>query len=116
MENEMWYLLYNIVRAGKEYEKYDRKIGDVQPSNIVINEDGQTKIISMDSWPGQEDNFEKVAASRQNKAFLGKNYLTKPPRNALNSSSEKEESTRLGSTAISLRPLVLGSPFWKLLP
>jgi hypothetical protein len=48
----MWYLLYNIARAGKEYEKHDRKIGDIQPGNIVINEDGQIKIISVDSWPG----------------------------------------------------------------
>lgn len=56
----MWYLLYNIVRAGKEYEKHDRKIGDVQPHNIVINEDGQTKIISVDSWPGQQSNYDKI--------------------------------------------------------
>lgn len=72
LETEMWYLLYNIVRAGKEYEKHDRKIGDVQPANIVINEDGQTKIISVDSWPGQETNFDKVVADRSHKAFLGK--------------------------------------------
>lgn len=67
----MWYLLYNIVRAGKEYEKHDRKIGDVQPHNIVINEDGQTKIISVDSWPGQQSNYDKIVESRFTKAFLG---------------------------------------------
>lgn len=86
VENEMWYLLYNIVRAGKEYEKHDRKIGDVQPANIVINEDGQTKIISMDSWPGQEDNYERAVASRQNKVFLGTQSAIQPLRSASSSS------------------------------
>lgn len=37
LEIEIWYLLYNMIRAAKEFEKFNRKIGDIRPANIVIN-------------------------------------------------------------------------------
>jgi hypothetical protein len=52
LETEIWYLLYNIVRAGQKFEHLRRKIGNVHPSNILINESGQIKIISTCSLPG----------------------------------------------------------------
>lgn len=51
-ETEIWYVLYNLVRAGNKFEILKQKIGDIHPNNILINEDGQTAIISTISLPG----------------------------------------------------------------
>lgn len=58
LETEVWYLLYNIVRAGQKFEHLKRKIGNVHPSNILINESGQIKIISTCSLPGEQTNYD----------------------------------------------------------
>ncbi len=47
----MWYLLYNIIRAGNKFEKIRKKIGNVNLNNVVINDDGQIKVISTCSLP-----------------------------------------------------------------
>ena len=57
LETELWYLLYNLIRAGSKFEKYHSKIGDVHPSSIVINDDGLVKLISTASFPGEVNNF-----------------------------------------------------------
>ncbi len=53
----MWYLLYNIIRAGNKFQKIGKKVGDVNPHNVVINDDGQIKVISTCSIPNQQNNF-----------------------------------------------------------
>lgn len=60
LETEVWYLLYNIVRAGQKFEHLRRKIGNVHPSNILINESGQIKIISTCSLPGEQNNYDTL--------------------------------------------------------
>lgn len=67
----MWYLLYNIVRAGFKFEKIKKKIGDVNPHNILINDDGQIKVLSTVSLPNELNNFEKIVEDRNAKVFLG---------------------------------------------
>ena len=67
----MWYLLYNIVRAGFKFEKIKKKIGDVNPHNILINDDGQVKVLSTVSLPNELNNFEKIVEDRNAKVFLG---------------------------------------------
>lgn len=58
LETEVWYLLYNIVRAGSKFEHLKKKIGNVHPQNILINESGQIKIISTVSLPGEITNYD----------------------------------------------------------
>ena len=60
LETEVWYLLYNIVRAGNKFELLKKKIGNIHPRNILINESGQIKIISAVSLPGELNNFEAL--------------------------------------------------------
>lgn len=60
LETEIWYLLYNMIRAGNKFELSKKKIGNVHPDNILINENGQIKIISTCSFPGELDNYEKL--------------------------------------------------------
>lgn len=65
LETEVWYLLYNIVRAGSKFEHLKKKIGSVHPINILINESGQIKIISTASMPLERNNFELVLERQQ---------------------------------------------------
>lgn len=60
LETELWYLLYNMVRAGFKFEHLKRKIGNIHPNNILINESGQIKIISTCSFPGEVNNYEHL--------------------------------------------------------
>lgn len=75
LETEMWYLLYNFIRAGNKFEKINKKIGDMRPNNVIINDDGQIKVISTCSIPGETTNFEKVVESINESVFLGKIWL-----------------------------------------
>ena len=71
----MWYLLYSMVRAGSKFEKIKSKIGDVHPFNVLINDDGQIKLLSSCSMPGEITNFDKIVEDKQAKVYLG-NVLT----------------------------------------
>ena len=59
------YLLYSLVCSAKDFNKIERKIGDVRPYNIFINEEGQIKIANILSWPYEKTNFEKTAFEKQ---------------------------------------------------
>ena len=67
----MWYLLYNIVRAGHKFEKVKKKVGDVSPNNILINDDGQIKVLSTVSLPNELNNFQKLVEDKNAKVYLG---------------------------------------------
>lgn len=86
IETEMWYLLYNIIRAANKFEKINKKIGDVNPHNVIINDDGQTKVISTCSIPGESTNFEKIIEDKHAKVYLGNLSITQHPRNSMTSS------------------------------
>ena len=55
----MWYLIYTILSAASVYHQQGVKTGDIRPDNIFINEDGQVKIASIDSWPSEQSNYAK---------------------------------------------------------
>ena len=59
-------MLYNIVRAGNKFELLKKKIGNIHPRNILINESGQIKIISSISLPGELNNYETLLESQKN--------------------------------------------------
>ena len=75
LEAEMWYLLYNIVRAGHKFEKIKKKVGDVRPYNILINEDGQIKVLSVVSLPNELNNFQKAVEDKNAKVYLGSKFI-----------------------------------------
>lgn len=43
----------------------------MHPNNILINDDGQIKIISTFSIPGELDNFQLITENHDALAFLG---------------------------------------------
>jgi len=50
-EPELWYLTYTIISAANSFHLQERKVGDIRPQNIFINEDGQVKVANIFSWP-----------------------------------------------------------------
>jgi serine/threonine protein kinase len=60
-ETELWYLLHCLVSSARDFSKLEIKVGDIRPSNIFINEDGQIKVANVLSWPDESTNFEKTA-------------------------------------------------------
>jgi hypothetical protein len=58
-ENELWYLIYTVLAATYNYHVEVKKTGDIRPDNIFINADGHVKVASVDSWPGEQTNYEK---------------------------------------------------------
>ena len=64
VETEVWYLLYNMVRAGQKFEDFKKKIGNVHPRNVLINESGQIKMISTCSLPGESNSYDRVLESQ----------------------------------------------------
>ena len=55
----MWYILYNIIRAANKFEKLGKKVGDITPNNILVDEDGFIRVISTISIPHELDNYQK---------------------------------------------------------
>ena len=58
-------MLFSLAGCAKDFSKLERKIGDVRPHNIFINEEGQIKIANVFSWPYEKTNFEKTAFEKQ---------------------------------------------------
>jgi hypothetical protein len=58
-------LLYSLVSSAKDFNSIDKKVGDIRPYNIFINEEGQIKIANIFSWPYEKTNFEKTAFEKQ---------------------------------------------------
>jgi serine/threonine protein kinase len=47
-----------------------KKVGDIRPENIFINEDGQVKVANQLTWPLEQDNYEKTFYEKQ-PTYLG---------------------------------------------
>ena len=71
LETELWYLLYTMVRAGSKFEKYHSKIGDVHPTNILINSDGLIKLLATCSLPYEVSNFDRLVDNPHAPVYLG---------------------------------------------
>ena len=56
-------------------EKRGSMIGDVRPENILLNEDGEFKLISVHSWPGNPDNNQLFMEEADSRVFLCSNCL-----------------------------------------
>lgn len=69
-ESEIWYLLYTAVSAAKDFQSLKKKLGDIRPDNIFINEDGQVKLANIYSWPNEEDNYLKTLLNNE-PTYLG---------------------------------------------
>jgi hypothetical protein len=70
-------MLYRIIKAGKEFEKINRKIGDVSSINIFLKESGQLLIISTISMPEELDNYQKYLKDKDHLYFIAPEEMNK---------------------------------------
>ena len=56
---ELWYLVYTILETASLFHSTGKKVGDIKPLNVFINDSGQTKIASHLTWPNEYHNYEK---------------------------------------------------------
>jgi hypothetical protein len=63
------------VRAGNKFEKINKKVGDISLHNVIINDDGQIKVVSTCSIPNELNNFQKVVEDINAKVYLGKLFF-----------------------------------------
>jgi serine/threonine protein kinase len=64
-------LLYNLLEASFLLEPLGRRIGDVHPSNIVLNEKGRLKIIPVGLLPNSKNGYQKIIEERISDVYLG---------------------------------------------
>ena len=62
-------MLYTLADVGSKFHSYDKKVGDIRPKNICINEDGQMKLMSMNTFPQELDNYQKTFYDKE-KTYL----------------------------------------------
>ena len=63
-------MLYVLIKVDSIFEKKQMKIGDVRPTNILVNEEGELQIISQYSWPGKVNNFSITIEQHEEIVFL----------------------------------------------
>ena len=84
----MWYLVYSLLAAGNDFHESGKKVGDIRPQNVFINEDGQVKVATHLTWPGEQNNYHKTFYEKET-TFLGTVSLSQPPKNSRISSLVK---------------------------
>lgn len=50
-ESELWSVLYALAAAKHDIAGQVKKLGDIKPENVFVNEEGQAKIACQYSWP-----------------------------------------------------------------
>ena len=63
-----------MLAAAAGVHEEGRKSGDIRPDNIFINEDGQVKLATYFSWPGEQSNYSKTFYEKEI-TYLGKFYI-----------------------------------------
>lgn len=66
--------MFSAAQALREFQRIGRRVGDVRPSNILLNEKGKIKLINRFSWPGEDTGFEKICEGRGEKCYIGNDY------------------------------------------
>ena len=74
-ESEMWYVLHTLASCTAQFHQQNTKLGDIQPVNIFINDDGHIKLVNIYSWPNAENNYEASLITNQ-KTYLGTSSFT----------------------------------------
>jgi DNA-binding helix-hairpin-helix protein with protein kinase domain len=68
-EYEIWYLAYVLIETGAKFHAEGKRVGDIRPLNIFINEDKQIKVATQYTWPHELTNYQKAKQNAE-KTFL----------------------------------------------
>ena len=65
IETELWYLLAMITNVCEKFHVVGKKVGDIRPLNVFINDNGEIKVVTPYSWPNELSNYDKVYKDRE---------------------------------------------------
>ena len=77
-EQELWYLLYQLLIGSSAFQKKRQKSGDIRPRNILINDLGHVNLINVLSFPDEITNYYKSLLHKV-PTFLGNFIQYKSP-------------------------------------
>ena len=100
-ESELWSLIYSLSQLGSDYHKCNIKTGDIRPSNIFFNDNGDVKVVTQHSWPEESTNYEKTLLTSE-KTYLSpeENEEVGIGRSPPNSDIETSEAFSTGLTLL----------------
>ena len=49
-----------------------KRLGDIRPANILVNEQGSISLINRYSWPGEDTGFNKLCEGQTEGYYIGK--------------------------------------------
>jgi Golgi nucleoside diphosphatase len=79
------------VSAAKDFQSLSKKLGDIRPDNIFINEDGQVKLANVHSWPNEDDNYMKTLLNNE-ATYLGTHLPNQAPEEVRELQNGKSQS------------------------
>lgn len=79
-ESELWYLVYSIILAAESFHSRGEKVGDVRPQNVFISPEGQVRVATQYTWPGEQTNYMKTVFEKE-VTYLCKSHPIQPLRN-----------------------------------
>jgi serine/threonine protein kinase len=56
-ESELWYVLYALAEVGYYCRAQGHRVGDLRPENVLMNKDGQIKVLTFLSFPNDLNPF-----------------------------------------------------------
>lgn len=59
-ESELWYVLFALAAAKHDLANRTKKLGDIKPENIFVNEEGKVRVASQYSWPDELPSFARA--------------------------------------------------------
>lgn len=68
-EPEIWSLLNDLSSAAASYHENGMKVGDIQPKNILLNDNGQAAVMTQHTFPGALTNYVKTLKTEE-KTYL----------------------------------------------
>ena len=86
-ESELWYLVYSIIQAADTFHARGLRVGDIRPLNVFISPEGQVRVATQFTWPGEQSSYLKTAFEKE------VTYLCTP------SPTQRPRSSRTSATA-----------------
>lgn len=73
-------ILYNLLVAGKEFQRKNLHFGDIRPKNILVTTGSELKMVNVGSFPWEITSLEKVLDKFDNKTifYFCNNILIQP--------------------------------------
>lgn len=80
-EYQLWYLMLVLLKVAAYFEEQESFLGNLHTSNVFLDAEGRVRLFTVFSAPREQENVQRVRASKYEDAFVGKSDLMQPLRN-----------------------------------